>query len=272
MSSNDAEEASSLDDLRRRMKIASKRFSMGFEVFSKSIVSIPYSVHPISLDEPDECFVLLNKYLFYETLPLLRGLDFMIVADRYEELSDEAYRLYKRDLQVMQSIAFPGERSCFVVKAPYHTPFVHVILRHFPDALFVRMHRNPVDVLASGSSLLRALNVPFVRGDASIFRRRVRGTVYGVTKELVRQTPRMPEDTVDVRYETLVRDPIAVCRKIAVRAGMEHTRAMDEKLAAFLAEDKAKRTKAGKHVYTLEEFDPVEVRRDLKEYCEMFGV
>ena len=60
----------------------------------------------------------------------------MIVADRYEELSDEAYRLYKRDLHVMQSIAFPGERSCFVVKAPYHTPFVDVILRHFPRCLF----------------------------------------------------------------------------------------------------------------------------------------
>ena len=84
----------------------------------------------------------------------------------------------------------------------------------------------------------------------------------------------MPEDTVDDRYDTLVQDPIAVCRKIADQAGMEHTRAMDDKLGAFLANDKAKRTKAAKHVYALQDFglDPAEVRRDCEEYCEMFGV
>ena len=65
-----------------------------------------------------------------------------------------------------------------------------------------------------------------------------------------------------------------MCRKIAVQAGMEHTKAMDEKLSAYLKEDNLQRAKAGKHVYTLEEFglDAAEIRRDCKEYCEMFAV
>ena len=90
----------------------------------------------------------------------------MIVASQYEELSDRAYGLYKRDLHVMESIARPdGARSRFVVKAPYHTAFADVILRHFPNSCFVRMHRNPVDVIASSTSFARMFNAPFSRVD-----------------------------------------------------------------------------------------------------------
>ena len=49
-----------------------------------------------------------------------------------------------------------------------------------------------------------------------------------MTNELVSQSPRLFECTIDVRFEELSRDPIAVCRKIAKRAGMEHTEKVEE--------------------------------------------
>ena len=271
---SDVKQSSSLEDLRRKIKIASRRYSFTFDVFVRAIVSFPYSVHPVDIDGPEECVGVLNRYLFYETMPITRGHDLVNVASQCEELSDQAYRLYKRDLHVMQSIANSRPQSHFVLKAPHHTPFADVILRHFPNACFVRMNRNPAEVVASFSSLLRLHNGAFCRIDASKLGRSVQTMICSMTKELVRQTPRMPECTIDVRFEDFSRDPVAVCRKIAVRAGMEHTKATEEKLTASLIEDKVKRVRAGKHVYTLEEFglDAEEIRRDCKRYCEMFSV
>ena len=140
--------------------------------------------------------------------------------------------------------------------------------------LVVRMNRNPADVVASFSSLVRRNNAPFSRVDSLKLGRTIQKRICGATEELVRQTPRMPESTIDVRFEEFTRDPVAVCRKIAIEVGMEHTKAVEDQLTAFLIEDKAKRARAGKHVYTLEEFglDAEEIRRDCKEYCEMFSV
>ena len=266
--------ASSLVDLRRKINIASKRYAFGSEVFAKGFFSIPYSIHPIHVDAAEECVWGLNRYLFYETLPLIQGHDFINFASQYEELSDQAYRLYKRDLHVVQSIVFPNSKSRFVLKSPYHAPFVKIILRHFPNAFFVRMHRNPAEVVASLSSLLREHNATFSRVDLLKLGRSWQKTVCVTSKELVRQMPRMPEDTTDVQFEEFSRDPVSVCRKIAIRAGIEHTKAMDEKLSAYMNEDNAQRAKTGKHVFTLEEFglDAAEIRRECKEYCEMFAV
>ena len=49
---------------------------------------------------------------------------------------------------------------------------------------------------------------------------------------------------------------------------------MDEKVTAFLIEDKAKRAKAGKHVYSLEKFglNAAEILNDCKEYCDKFAI
>ncbi|XP_065843495.1 omega-hydroxy-beta-dihydromenaquinone-9 sulfotransferase Stf3-like [Oscarella lobularis] len=275
-SPSDVRDASSLDDLRHKIKMASKRHSIETEAFLRAVLSLSYSVHPIDVDRPEECIEVLNRYLFYETLPLVLCDDFMDVVSQYEELSDRAYCLYKRDLHVIQSIFCPNDRrrSHFVLKAPHHTPFSDVILRHFPDACFVRMHRNPADVVASFTSLLCRNNASFSRVDSLKLGRSMQRTVFRMTNELVRQTPRMPESTIDVRFDDFIRDPISVCRKIAVEVGMEHTKAVDDKLTAFLIEDKAKRARAGKHVYAIEDFglDSAEIRRDSKEYCDMFSV
>ena len=78
-----------------------------------------------------------------------------------------------------------------------NTPFVDVILRHFPNALFVRMHRNPADVVASVSSFLGQYNAAFSRVDLLKLGRSWQKTVCSTTKHLVRQTPRTPEDTIN---------------------------------------------------------------------------
>ena len=273
---SDVKKASSLEDLRRRIKAASKQYAFTSEMFFQSILAFPYSVHPMDIRDPVECPGVLNRYLFYETLPVARCRDFMDVASQCKELSDRAYHLYKRDLHIMQSIFSPDDdrRSRFVLKALHHAPFTDVILRHFPNACFVRRHRNPAEVVPSLSSLFRLMNASFSRVDSLKLGRNMQTMISSVTKELVHQTPRMPESTIDVRFEEFARDPIAVCRKIAAEVGMEHSQAVEEKLRAFLIEDKEKRAKSSKHVYTLEEFglDAEEIRRDCKVYCDMFSV
>ena len=174
----------------------------------------------------------------------------------------------------MKSIDRPNADR-FVLKAPFHMMFSDVILRHWPDACFVRMHRDPVNVVASVSSLVRICNSPFFRTDSLKLGRDARKTIRGFASGLVRQTStRMPECMIDVRFDEFIRDPVCVCKNVVCRVGLEHTEEMDEKLMAFLIEDKAKRAKAGKHVYSLEEFglNAAEIRNDCKEYCDRFAV
>ena len=116
--------------------MASRQHAFQADVFFRAILSYPYSIHPMNSDGPEECIGLLNKYLFCEVFPMSGRCDYTNVASQYRELSDQAYRLYQRDLLIMQSIARSDDRrrSRFVLKAPCHTPFADVILRHFPNA------------------------------------------------------------------------------------------------------------------------------------------
>ena len=277
ISPRDVKKATSLVDLRQRIKKAMKTNAFVFDVLLQWAISCPYQIHPTQVDAAEECLWGLNRYLWYETLPILRGTnEFMNVAAQCEELSDRAYRLYERDLHVYQSILSSPDRdsrSRFVLKASHHTPFVDAILRHFPNAFFVRMHRNPAEVVPSISSFLRRYNAAMM-SDLSKLGQSLTETVCSVAKELVRQAPQMPEDTIDVQFEEFSRDPVSVCRRIAIQAGMEQTKEIDEKLSAFMNKDNAQRAKAGKHEYALEEFglDAEKIRSDCKEYCDMFAV
>ena len=95
-----------------------------------------------------------------------------------------------------------------------------------------------------------------------------------IARELAKETQRKAEHTLDFKLEEITADPIGVCREIANEVGLEHTKAVEDDLTAFLEKDARKREKAAEHAYTLAEFglDAEEIRTDCRDYCKKFGV
>ncbi|XP_065843431.1 omega-hydroxy-beta-dihydromenaquinone-9 sulfotransferase Stf3-like [Oscarella lobularis] len=270
---DDVCKASSIDDLRKRIAVASKRFGFLQQLLFDSGCHVSYSHHPVGVFEPEECQTVLNKYLFYTNFPFNRGRDFIDVVVGYRELVHRAYEFFKRDLQVIQSVFDDVDQSRFVLKAPYHTPFTDIILHHFPDAFFVRLHRNPVESASSMASLIRATQAPFWEVDCEEIGRECGEVIRCLTRALVNQT--LPAGrSLDVRFDEVVRDPVAVCQRIACQIGFENTESTTRKLTSYLREDANNRTKAGPHKYTVEEFslNAEDVLRDCNAYCRKFGV
>ena len=270
----DVAQATSIDDLCRRFCTTSKQVKYTFDILLASGCGLPHNIHPASTTFPEECVLVLSNYLFYTNYPYICGEDFTDVVKDYRDLARQAYRFFRRDLQVIKSIGqLSGSR--FVLKAPYHSCFIEEILDVFPDASFVRLHRDPVSVVSSSSSFFRAIRAPFSTGDDwKKIGKGCRKMTRCIARELAKETRREAEHTLDFKFEEITKDPIGVCREIANKVGLEHTKVVEDDLMAFLAEDARKREQAGKHKHTLAEFglDAEEIRNDCRDYCKKFGV
>ncbi|XP_065842650.1 omega-hydroxy-beta-dihydromenaquinone-9 sulfotransferase Stf3-like [Oscarella lobularis] len=271
----DVAEATSISDLCCCFDTTSSKIKYGSDLLYASGCGIPYNVHPANMTLPEECILLLSQYLFYVSYPYSRWKEFTDVVEGYRDLARQAYKFFRRDLQVVKSIVqLSGSR--FVLKSAFHSCFIEEILDVFPDASFVRLHRDPVSVVPSASSLHRAVRAPFSTGDD--WKKIGEGSkkmVQCISQYLVKEARRQAEHTLDFKFEELTKDPIGVCREIANKFGLEHTKAVEDDLAAFLAEDARKRDQAGgKHKHTLAEFglDAEEIRNDCRDYCKKFGV
>src|SRR5260370_12263239 len=65
-----------------------------------------------------------------------------------------AYKFHRRSLQHLQ---FRQSAERWVLKAPAHMFAAPALLSIYPDALFVQIHRDPIEAVASGSTLVTIL-------------------------------------------------------------------------------------------------------------------
>ena len=88
----------------------------------------------------------------------------------------------------------------------------------FPDALIVRTHRDPIDVIKSQIQLIKVLEGLFARrrDDHEIVRREVQ-TIQEITDHILRFQDKYllnSGQVMDVTYSELIADPIAVIQRI----------------------------------------------------------
>ena len=115
-------------------------------------------LHPIYADSPQECSEI-TAHVFQS----LRFDSTHRVPSYFNWLEsyghDEALLFHKKFLQFLQN----GRAERWVLKCPDHTFTLDAILRVYPDARFVILHRDPIAVLGSVAHLTRVLRQPFLR-------------------------------------------------------------------------------------------------------------
>lgn len=229
-------------------------------------------VHDSGADLPEECVLALGTTLrnwgFLSTMRLSGYARWLETQDFSAE-----YRTYARVLGMLD--AHDGRR--FVLKAPAHTAELQHVLRTFPDATIVHLHRDVVQTVASGASLFAVFRATysdsvdpadvgsFQADQTHLWFERAR-----VFREQCEQTGR--GNFVDVAYDDLVRDPGSVVRSIFSAARIPWNQEPEREIGRYLAANRQHRH--GRHQYSAEEFglNATALRERFAAYRERFGV
>lgn len=208
------------------------------------------SIHPLGPDAPDECYHLFRNYC---AMPA--GWDFAYLPSYWAwfeaEGAEPAYRLHKRQLQILQWL---NRRGHWVLKSPQHLAGLPALLQVYPDARIVCTHRDPCEVVASYCSLLA---VAWGMTSDVIDRDRIACYVLETTaKSQTRADPvlrDLPRDHVfHVQFRELVRDPVSMIAAAYRQLGYPRDDGLRARSYAWIAANPADRL--GTHRYDLADF------------------
>jgi len=198
------------DPLRdRRVKIVNRQLNF----FGGIAPEFP-QLHPIDADGPQECSEITShvfQSLRFDTTFRVPGYQAWIDAKGH----DKAFAFHRTFLQVLQHEA-AGKR--WVLKCPDHSFCLDAIVKVYPDARFVVVHRDPLKVFASVAHLTEVLRRPFLKNidpleiGAQVTERWIDGA-----QRLVAFDQRAdidPSRKIHIHYDELAAAPMAAIARI----------------------------------------------------------
>lgn len=213
-----------------------------------------FAVHPIDAVGPEEDILLLDL-AFRSTVPEAT-MNVPSFATWLESVDQSpAYRMMAKALRALQRQRRPaGSEWRWVLKTPHHLEWLDELPKVLDDPLIVWTHRTPREVVGSFCSMIAHGRGVF--SDAvdpvEIGRSWLRKGKRMVERAMDARSRWGKNSFVDVRYEDLIRDPVAIVRGIQERAGLPWTKETETALAA--SRKREVKDRHGKHRYSLEAF------------------
>ncbi len=229
--------------------------------------------HPVDADGPQECSEItacvFQSLRFDTTYRVPKHLAWMDANGH-----DEAFAFHKRFLKMLQ--AGLGEKR-WVLKCPDHTFSLDAIIKTYPDARFVVVHRDPVAVFGSVAHLTEILRKPFVKNvDAAEIGRQVTERWIDGAARLVAfdQRADVPAGRkFNIQYDDLVADPLRAVAEIYAYFGETLTPAAAAAIGQALAA-KDRGGYGGQRDYALGKFGirPEALAPRFANYLDYFGI
>ena len=176
------------------------------------------AIHPIEHDAPEEEILLLDLSFMSQTFEATMHVP--TYARWLEDQDHTAPYEYLRTLLKVLAWQRPGRT--WVLKSPQHLEHLDVVLEILPGTTVVHTHRDPGTALVSFCSM-----VAHARGMLSdhvdlreISAHWIRKTHRMVGRGLAVRASADPDRFIDVSYYDLVRDPVAVLRRVCRQAGV----------------------------------------------------
>ncbi|NKB68805.1 MAG: hypothetical protein GKR89_17200 [Candidatus Latescibacteria bacterium] len=186
---------------------------------------------------------------------------------------EERYRFFRRQVQLM---LWRGAAAGAVVleKSPLHLSAIDELVRVFPDARIIHVHRHLGRVVPSAASLVAVSRSLFsdrldFPGLGRFILRLVRRNCL---KELAFRQRFPADQVVDVDYCTFIRDPKAMIRRIVEYFDLPAPEDLDDRLDHRLG--LMPQNKHGRHRYSLERFGltPADIEELDRGYHKYFSV
>jgi hypothetical protein len=181
-------------------------------------------------------------------------------------------RIHKMMLQAFQ---YRRPKKHWVLKG-FHGHRLESFFETYPDATLVWLHRDPVQVAASSTAMMRDIMEGIVGqidmvAEAKQHLERVRASIRNTMTNPLLQDPRI----LHVRYKDFVADPIGTIRRYYAFAGRELTPQAEAAMRDYLANNKGDRH--GKFEYSTKlltdaGFDIDELNEEFRPFRERYDV
>ncbi|KAJ1442334.1 P-loop containing nucleoside triphosphate hydrolase protein [Ochromonadaceae sp. CCMP2298] len=248
-------------------------------------------IHRIGYDEPEECTtpcaielpwavpeLPLNTFAIDELAPLGAG---------------DTFAHYRKFLQLLtwQSPDRRGQEFTWMLKCPFHLPYLQELHDEFPGATVVWTHRDPADCIASGEipmcvyqypvSTLMCMGMeeysvnPALLGKAVLHYTHVNLAMAQKTIEKLGKKFKI----LHIKYAETIKTPQETCRKVFDKAGLPFSPEYQVHLSAYLksnadarAELKAKKSANTAHTYHPEDYGLTakQIREEFKDYIDKY--
>ena len=224
------------------------------------------SVHATGAELPQECVSLISPTFLSDQFDTMYNIPSYRAWFFRQDLRP-AYSYHRRFLQHLQ---FRSSAKRWILKAPAHMFAAPALLSVYPNAKFVQLHRNPIDAVASVSSLVTILRRVFsdtvdplqVGSDAIVY-------WSDAVKTFMQVRDQLPTDRIcDVYYNEIRRDAVDAARRVYEHFGWDLKPEVEQKMRAVLAEQTPRRN--GVHRYNAAYFQ-LAGTNGFAEYCERFG-
>src|SRR5205085_11645897 len=194
-------------------------------------------VHATGPELPQECVSLMSPTFMSDQF------DTMYNVPSYREwfLKQDMRPAYEFHQRFLQQLQYRHLAERWILKAPAHMFAAQTLLSVYPDARFVQIHREPIEAVASVSSLVTILRRVFsdvvdpvqIGRDANIYWSQA-------LKNFMRVRDRLPTTRIcDLRYDRIRRDPIAAARRVYEYFGWNLTRDAEKRMRAILVQQSA---------------------------------
>ena len=224
-------------------------------------------MYRIGYDEPEECTTPCAFELPWAVpeLPFYAFAAKEIIAQG----AGDAFVFYRKFLQLMAwqtAERQPFDGFVWMLKCPFHLPYLRELHQTFPGATVVWTHRDPVECVASACSLYETI-LHMGMENHTVDRKALGLAVLEYTRLALDKAAETLASlgnalhAVHVRYADNVRDPMSVCRQILQQAGLEVTDEYKLRVEQYLADNaatraklKASKNKAEMHAYHLSDY------------------
>jgi hypothetical protein len=230
------------------------------------------AIHPMDAYQTDECRGMFTNVFRTPQLNVQYRVN-GYVDWLFEQDATIAYRHHRRQLQLAYHQRPYGKR--FVLKDPTHTFFVEAILKVFPDARFVFIHRDPVDTMSSICSLHAYARSVFSSDvDAHAVGAELASSylLRGLEPAVERVDQLPPGRIAHMRAPDLSRDPVGTIasayRTLGIELGDEARRSMRE----YIIQKRLR--PSARHLHGAEGFglDSRAIRDRFSSYCQRFDL
>ena len=206
------------------------------------------AIHHTTADTPEECVHLLN----HTFADVQFGVEVLMepYGSWFQAQDHRSSYAYYADILRMLQWQRPGER--FLLKTPAHLWALDVLVELFPDCSIIITHRDPLECVASYTSMMEAL-----MAGRSFDRRELGPTVMEylaakMDRAMACREQIDPARILDVEYTDFISEPVATVRSIYGHFGLPVDGDLEQAWEAHVAAHP--QGEHGEHEYSLEDY------------------
>lgn len=227
-------------------------------------------VHALGAELPQECIGLTSPSMLSDQFDTM----YRIPSYRRWFLQQDLLPTYAFHHRFLQHLQRRQRARRWILKAPAHMFALPALLSVYPDALFVQVHRTPLNAIASVSSLVAILRSVFSEhvDPLEVGRDALQYWSDTMTTFLQHRDKLPAHRFCDVNYKDIRQDPIAVARQVYGYFDWTLSEETERRMRAVLENQPAEEN--GYHRYDPAQFGlvPGDVGACFAVYCDRFGL